>query len=317
MFCFLSFTTIITLTIVSMDRSQLSSLKRSELQLLARRENVKANLKSSEIIRLLLKKYPGGIPELAGEPPASRPSTLSSSKAKRPTKGSKRKSIPKPGCSVKAEEANPDARVEPLLSDRPHRGRDVRSMAPPPVTPTESLMLPAHGRLPTTPRIDATFEMQPVEETDEITDAYNTDGPQESTPTPPEPAAATSHQTREMLRHLAHIINTTSLNPEEPSSILYRAKALSTILDATIVPRMMRVDKEVKDFVYMRVAVERRLGPRFKEKRVPPEAGHIEALKVRPDHPAPHPPSPKRSREEGNDRNSLPIQTHPFKRTRV
>jgi hypothetical protein len=55
-----------------------------------------------------------------------------------------------------------------------------------------------------------------------------------------------------MLRNLTDTIDAASLNPEESSSILYRAKALSTILDTVIVPRMMKVDKEVKDLVWMR-----------------------------------------------------------------
>jgi hypothetical protein len=55
-----------------------------------------------------------------------------------------------------------------------------------------------------------------------------------------------------MLRSLTDIIDAASLNPEEPSSILHRAKALSAILDTTILPRMMKVDKEVKDLVWMR-----------------------------------------------------------------
>ena len=55
-----------------------------------------------------------------------------------------------------------------------------------------------------------------------------------------------------MLRSLTDTIDTTSLNPEESSSILYRAKALNAIIDTTILPRMMKVDKEVKDFVWMR-----------------------------------------------------------------
>ena len=76
--------------------------------------------------------------------------------------------------------------------------------------------------------------------------------PSESTPTPPEAAPATSHQTRKMLRNLTDIIDTTSLDPEEESSILYRAKAVNAVLDTTIVPRLMKVDKDVKDLVWMR-----------------------------------------------------------------
>lgn len=132
--------------------------------------------------------------------------------------------------------------IEPLL-DEPevqHKGRDVRSMAPPPITPTAALQSPTNRRLPTTPRIDV------------VVDGHDAGHPPEATPTPPGAVAATSHQAHEMLRNLTDIIDSTSLNPEEPSSILYRAKALSTILDTTILPRIMKVDKEVKDFVWMR-----------------------------------------------------------------
>ena len=83
-------------------------------------------------------------------------------------------------------------------------------------------------------------------------DIHGATRPPEATPTPPEAAVATSHQAHEMLRSLTTIIDAASLNPEEPSSILHRAKALSAILDTTILPRMMKVDKEVKDLVCMR-----------------------------------------------------------------
>jgi hypothetical protein len=75
--------------------------------------------------------------------------------------------------------------------------------------------------------------------------------PPDATPTLPEAAAAASHQAHVMLRSLTDIIDATSLNPAEPSSILYRAKALNSILDTTIVPRLMKVDKDVKDTVWM------------------------------------------------------------------
>jgi len=134
--------------------------------------------------------------------------------------------------------------VKPPLdeSDAPRKGRDARSMAPPPSTPTaplQSLRSPVNGRLPTTPRIGIFVETEAAGETGDAA-------------TLPEGAVVTSHQAHEILRSLTNIIDTASLNPEEPSSILHRAKALSAILDATILPRIMRVDKEVKDLVWMR-----------------------------------------------------------------
>jgi len=139
--------------------------------------------------------------------------------------------------------------------EAPRKGRDVRSMAPPPTTPAallQPLRSPVNGRLPTTPRIDVFVETEAVGGGGDAVDVYDVARPPEATPTPPEAAVATSHLAHEMLRSLATIIDTTSLNPEEPSSILHRAKALNAILDTTILPRMMKVDKEVKDIVWMR-----------------------------------------------------------------
>ena len=99
-------------------------------------------------------------------------------------------------------------------------------------------------RLPKTPRLDTVFEPQAEGEPVNDEDAQDTGSQPETTPT--------SHQAHGMLRRLTNIIDTVSLNPEEPSSILYRAKALNTILDTTIVPRMMKVDKDVNDIVWMR-----------------------------------------------------------------
>lgn len=147
--------------------------------------------------------------------------------------------------------------VEPPLdkSDSPHKGRDVRSMAPPPVTPTESAHLPRrppHRRLPTTPLIETVFGTRAEGGTDKVADAHDTARPPEFTQTPPEGVSATSHHVHEMLRNLTDIINAASTKPEEPSSILLRAKALNTMLDTTIIPRMMKVDKDVKDVVWTR-----------------------------------------------------------------
>ena len=100
--------------------------------------------------------------------------------------------------------------------------------------------------------MDIANETRAEGETSGIMDVHDTVRSPEATPTPPEAAPATSHQTHEMLRSLTDIIDATSLKPEEPSSILYRAKALNDILDTTILPRMMRVDKEVKDIAWMR-----------------------------------------------------------------
>ena len=55
-----------------------------------------------------------------------------------------------------------------------------------------------------------------------------------------------------MLSGLTEIIDAASLDPKESSSIFYRAEALNTILDTAILPRMMKVDKNVKDIVWMR-----------------------------------------------------------------
>lgn len=147
--------------------------------------------------------------------------------------------------------------VKPTL-DEPEasrKGRDARSMAPPPTTPAAPLQpLPSsvNGRLPTTPRIDIFVETEALGEIGNVADVHGAARPPGATPTLPEAAAATSHQAHEMLRSLTTIIDNTSLIPEEPSSILHRAKALSAIMDTTILPRMMKVDKEVKDLVYMR-----------------------------------------------------------------
>ena len=136
------------------------------------------------------------------------------------------------------------------VPEGPHKGRDVRSMAPPPVTPTPHSVWPLmNRRLPTTPRIDVVDQTVSEGEAGDFVDAAR---PLETTPTPPEAAATTSHQAHEMLRSLTDVIDATSLNPEEPSSIIHRAKALSAILDTAILPRMMKVDKEVKDVVWMR-----------------------------------------------------------------
>ena len=177
----------------------------------------------------------------------------SPSKAKQPTRRSKRKpTVKSEPISVKAEETHPSVHVEPTPNqpEGPHKGRDTRSMAPPPVTPMAHLhpfRPPASRRLPTTPRIEVAVETVARSETNDVAARLP-----DSTPTPPEATAATSHQTHEILRSLTDTIDTTSLNPEESSSILYRAKALNAIIDTTILPRMMKVDKEVKDFVWMR-----------------------------------------------------------------
>ena len=131
----------------------------------------------------------------------------------------------------------------------PRKERDARSMAPPPVTPITPLYprRPSVRRLPTTPRVDVVVGAETEGEIGGVV-VHSL----EATPTPPEAAPVTSHQAHEMLRNLTDIIDTTSLNPEESSSILHRAKALSAVLDTAILPRMMKVDKEVKDFVWMR-----------------------------------------------------------------
>lgn len=184
--------------------------------------------------------------------------STSLSKAKQPARRSKRKSTAKLGLpSVKVEEFNPSLHAEPTLDepDFPPKGRDVRSMAPPPVTPTASFDFfrpPALRQLPATPRTDSFFEPLAGDGTGKDVDPHDTGRRSEATPTPPEAAVATSRQAREMLCSLTDIIDTIPPNPEEPSSILSRAKALNAILETTIVPKMMKVDKDVKDIVWMR-----------------------------------------------------------------
>jgi len=189
---------------------------------------------------------------------APSPSASPSFKAKQPARRSKRKPTAKPKLlPVKTEEAHPSVHIKPALdeAEAPRKGRDVRSMAPPPTTPAappKPLRSRVNRRLPTTPRIDVFVETEAVSETGDAVDVHGVARPPEATPTPPEVAVVTSHQAHEMLRNLTTIIDAASLNPEEHSSILHRAKALTTILDTTILPRMMKVDKEVKDLVWMR-----------------------------------------------------------------
>jgi len=117
-----------------------------------------------------------------------------------------------------------------------------------------------------------------------------------------------------MLRSLTEIIDAASFDPEEPSSIIYRAKALNTILDTTIIPRMMKVDKDVKDIVWMRAAVGKHLGPQFKEKDVSSEPRNNGGSDAR-SFPGPRLPLPKRSREEESEQGAS--QPCISKRTRV
>lgn len=124
-------------------------------------------------------------------------------------------------------------------------------MAPPPATPT-ALRPTGPRQLLTTPRIGNFLGPQAGSEIGEDGDVYDAGRQPEATPTPPEAVPATSHQAHEMLRSLTGIIDGASLNPEEPSSILYRAQAVDAILNTTVVPRLMRVDKDVKDILYMR-----------------------------------------------------------------
>jgi len=277
-------------------------------------------MKNVEIIRLLLEKHPDGVPELTDKPSALKRSTPSSSKAKQPARRSKRKSSARLRLpSVKAEETTPNLHAEPTLDepDVPHKGRDVRSMAPPPVTPTASMksfrLLRAVPLL-LTPPIDTVFEPQAGGETGKDV------GAQETIPTPPEAVVVTSDQAHEMLRSLTDIIDTGSLNPVEPSSIFYRAKALNTLLDTIIIPRTIKMDKDVKDIVWMKVAVEEHLGSRSKGKGTLPRSGGSGISNVRSglSSTAPRPLSLKRSREEGGDQGlPPPTQLWASKRTRV
>ena len=125
--------------------------------------------------------------------------------------------------------------------------RDVA--CPPQVTPT-----PPEATAATLHRthVDIAVGTEVEGETGDAADGRDMVCPPEATPTPFEATGVTSHQAHEMLRSLTNVIDTTSLDPEEPSSILHRAKALSTILDSTLLPRMMKVDKEVKDYLSLR-----------------------------------------------------------------
>lgn len=174
------------------------------------------------------------------------------------------------------------------------------------------------GRLPPTPPIDALFETQTEAEDDEVPGAHGAIRLHETRPMFPEATPATSRQVREMLRNLTDIIDTTSLDPEEPSSILYRAKALNTILDTIIVPRAMKMDKDIKDITWMRVAVENHLGPRLKEDGLLPGSEHSGIPSVGSRFPTPQPPSLKRLREERDDEGvSPPVHPGASKRPRL
>jgi len=192
------------------------------------------------------------------KPSTSKRPRSSPSNAKQPARRSKRKATAKSEpVSVKAEESHPNVHAEPTTNEPedPHKGRDVRSMAPPPVTPTapfHPLLSPVNRRLPTTPRIDVVVETEPEGDAGSVVDVHDAVHPPETTPTPPEAAAATSHQVHQLLRGLRSIVAATPLDPEDPSSILHRARTLSAILDTTILPRMMKVDKDIKDVLWMR-----------------------------------------------------------------
>ncbi|KAI0089928.1 hypothetical protein BDY19DRAFT_941516 [Irpex rosettiformis] len=56
-----------------MDSNSLKKLSRSEIQKLAKREKIKANAKTQEIIGQLVKKYPEGVPRLVDNVPCSSP----------------------------------------------------------------------------------------------------------------------------------------------------------------------------------------------------------------------------------------------------
>lgn len=185
----------------------------------------------------------------------SKHSQPSPSKAKQPVRRSKRKPAAKPKpFAVKIEESHPNVHVETALNEPggPRKRRDARSMAPPPttpVTPPQPLQLSVNRRLPTTPRIDVFVEKEAGGGAVGARDVSHLSA---AIPTLPEAAAVTSHRAREMLRSLTDIVDATSFLPEEPSSILYRAKALSALLDTAVLPRVMKVDKDVKDLVWMR-----------------------------------------------------------------
>jgi hypothetical protein len=115
-------------------------------------------LKSVEIIRLLLEKYPDGVPELyvfivgihrtstnliplqdlTNHRRRSAPPVLPPRLSSHPGGVNENPRPSQEPVSVKTEETHPNVHAEPPLDepDGPRKGRDVRSMAPPPVTPT-------------------------------------------------------------------------------------------------------------------------------------------------------------------------------------
>lgn len=55
-----------------------------------------------------------------------------------------------------------------------------------------------------------------------------------------------------MLRTMSKLIDATSLDPDHPTSIHYQAIALDRVIEEKILPRLMKVDKDVKDLVWTR-----------------------------------------------------------------
>jgi hypothetical protein len=67
--------------------------------------------------------------------------------------------------------------------------------------------------------------------------------------TPPQP---TYHETHQMLRILTGLINATSFDPNSTTSIEYKINEIDQLLNEKVIPRLMKVDKDVKDLVWMR-----------------------------------------------------------------
>ncbi|KII95681.1 hypothetical protein PLICRDRAFT_34622 [Plicaturopsis crispa FD-325 SS-3] len=74
-----------------MDSTALKNLTRSQLQGIAKREKIKANGKSVDIIRLLIEKYPEGVPHPASTEHRSKRSSAEGS-SRRPVRGGRKKS---------------------------------------------------------------------------------------------------------------------------------------------------------------------------------------------------------------------------------
>jgi hypothetical protein len=90
-------------------------------------------------------------------------------------------------------------------------------------------------------------------------------------PPPARPSQPTYHETHEMLRTLTKLINATSLTPSHPTSIEYQINAIDQLLEEKILPRIMKVDKDIKDMIWTRLALETECIAKFKDPGTLPE----------------------------------------------